>query len=114
MLLNESKICLTKNTKFAYIYCDFWKAIKMNYSAGDSNKSMSPKISEGIARIFYETWTLFFPQIFIRGMQYALLELLGYKEGSNLLKTKTVNKFFNKNNYVLSLITAKILALDIA
>ena len=56
-------------------------------------------MSEAIAGIFYETWNFFFPQIFIRGMQCALLELLDNKEGSMLVKK---NKFFNNNNCLLS------------
>ena len=56
------------------------------HSAVDSSKFMSPEASEAIAGIFYETWNLFFPQIFIRGMQCALLELLDNKEASMLVK----------------------------
>ena len=84
------------------------------HSAGDSNKFISPETSEAIAGIFYETWKLFFPQIFIRGMQCALLELLDNKEGSILVKRERVNKFFNNSNYVFSLITDNILAIYIS
>ena len=49
-----------------------------------------------IAGIFYETWKLFFPQIFIRGMQYDLLELLDNR-GSMLVKRERVNKFFRNS-----------------
>ena len=53
--------------------------------------------SEAISRIFYETWNLIFPHIFIRGMQCALLELLDTKEGSMLVKRERerVNRFFS-------------------
>ena len=56
------------------------------HSAEDSSKFMRPETSETIAGIFYETWNLFFPHIFIRGMQCALLELLDNKEASMLVK----------------------------
>ena len=72
---------------------------------------MNPQTSEGIAEIFHETWNLFFPQEFIKGMQCALLELHDDNEGCMLLKIERVNKFFNKNNDVFSLITDNILAI---
>ena len=56
------------------------------HSPGDSSKFMSPETSDAMAGIFYETWNLFLHQIFIRGMQCALLELLDNKEGSMLVK----------------------------
>ena len=84
------------------------------HSAGDSSKFMSPETTEATARIFYETWNLFFPQIFVRGMQCALLELLDNKEGCMLIKRKGVNRFFSNNNYVFSLITDNILAIYIS
>ena len=66
------------------------------HSAGDSSKFISPETSEAVAGIFYETWKLFFPQIFIRGMQRDLLELLDNREGSMLVKRERerVHKFF--------------------
>ena len=47
---------------------------------------LKSETSEAIAGVFYETWNLFFPQILIRGMQRALLELLDNKLGSMLVK----------------------------
>ena len=58
----------------------------VSHSAEDCSKFMSPETLEAVAGMFYETWNLFFPQIFIRGMQCALLELLDNKEGSMLFK----------------------------
>ena len=84
------------------------------HSAGDSSKFMSPETSEATAGIFYETWNLFFPQIFIRGMQCALLELLDNKEGSMFFKRERANRFFNTNSYIFSLITDNILAIYIS
>ena len=81
------------------------------HSPGDSSKFMSPETSDAMAGIFYETWNLFLHQIFIRGMQCALLELLDNKEGSMLVKRERVNKFFNNSNYVFSLIADNILAI---
>ena len=84
------------------------------HSPGDSSKFMSPETSDAMAGIFYETWNLFLHQIFIRGMQCALLELLDNKEGSMLVKRERVNKFFNNSNYVFSLIADNILAIYIS
>ena len=77
------------------------------HSAEDSSKFMRPETSEAIAGIFYETWNLFFPHIFIRGMQCALLELLDNKEDCMLVKRERerVNRFFNNNNYILHLLS---------
>ena len=79
----------------------------VSHSAGDSRKFMIRETSEATAGIFYETWNLFFPQIFIRGMQCALLELLDNKEDCMLVKRERerVNRFFNNNNYILHLLS---------
>ena len=63
----------------------------------DKLKTVCSETSEAISRIFYETWNLIFPHIFIRGMQCALLELLDTKEGSMLVKRERerVNRFFS-------------------
>ena len=56
------------------------------HSVEDSSKFISTETSEAIAGVSYETWNLFFPQIFIRETQYALLELLDNKEDIMLVK----------------------------